>query len=147
MGKKKDSDGFHSKNNKYGKYYDENSPVFNEELRKRINSIILNNINNELNKRNISVSEFSEMTGITYSSLWAALNYADHMIRMDSLIKMAYALEIPMADLFPCDLDSVESNGDRFDFITKELDEKAINYLLNHALNFAIEYKRLKGNG
>ncbi len=42
------------------------------------------------------------------------------------------------------EITSIETNGDRFDNITKGLDEASINFLLNFVINYVNENKRLR---
>ncbi len=142
MGRNKKA--YHTEKIDGAKNVNENNPVYNEKLRRNINSTVKQNIYLEIEKRGLSLADFSVMADVSYSNLWTTFFGQEHMLSMDSLIKFAYALEIPIAQLFPEEITSIETNGDRFDNITKGLDEASINFLLNFVINYVNENKRLR---
>ncbi len=124
---------------------DEDSPVFNKEIRKGISAIIKNNLYLEIQNRGLSLMEFSALSDTTYSNVWTTFNKeTEHMLSFDSYIKFCYALDMPMTYFFPQEDAGKKTNGNRFDELTKELDVESVNYLLNMVLNYVAEYKRLR---
>lgn len=113
-----------------------NSAVYDEELMERIFQGIVQNIELEMQKKNISNSELSNLTGLSPSSLSKIFSYNVN-ISIKTLIKIAYALDVSPASLLPLDMNERKTNGQIFDDLTKPLDLQSVNYLLDTVAKFA----------
>lgn len=120
-----------------------NTPIYDQELRKYIYNGLAQNVRIELEKRNISILELSDLAGVTYSHLNKFLKN-EHQIGLNVLINIAYALELSPADLFPYDSNQRKSNGARFDDLTRECDLKTVNMILGIVADIVKDSRRVK---
>lgn len=118
------------------------SAIYDDNLMKDYLAAIEKNIWIEMDKRKISIREFGEMCNIHYSHLSNVFSGKAHF-GLTTLIKICIALNVPPQDLFPVDLNIRDSNGDRFNEITKSMDLASINFLLRFCNDFRKEYDRL----
>lgn len=119
------------------------SPIYDEELLQRIYQGIIQNIRVEMDKRGLSIRGLSELSGVHFSHLSNMFN-GKCKIGLDALIRLAAALELSPAELFPYDFNRRKTNGERFDEITKELDLPSSNAILEQVIIMVREIKRLK---
>lgn len=119
------------------------TPIYNDELLQRTYDGIIQNIRVEMDKENLSLRGLSEISGVHFSHL-SNLFSGKCKIGLDALIRLAYALQLSPAEIFPYDFNKRKTNGQRFDEITKELDLASSNALLEQCMIICKEMKRLK---
>lgn len=122
------------------------TPIYNEELLQRTYDGIIQNIRVEMDKENLSIRGLSEISGVHFSHL-SNMFSGKCNIGLDALIRLASALQLSPAELFPYDFNKRKTNGQRFDEITKELDLSSSNALLEQCMIICKEMKRLKREG
>lgn len=121
-----------------------NSPVYDEDLMDRIFKGIVQNIIFEMKRKNMSYSDLSNLSGISGSTLSKIFTYKVSL-SIRTLVKIAYALEVPIATLFPMDFNERKTNGQIFDDLTRSLDIQSLNYLLDITSKFvALENNKNK---
>lgn len=81
--------------------------------------------------RGISVLELSAKTGISESYIYKYEH--EGSLRISTLIKILTALGLRWSDVVPIVEDEGFSYGKRFEYITRDLDAKTINLLLENA--------------
>lgn len=119
------------------------SPVFDPEMRKYIYSGIAQNIRVEMEKRGYTITVLANLAGVEYSHL-ANILREKQQIGLQTLISVAYALEMTPAELFPFDFNTRKSNGARFDDLTKELDLTSVNMILGMVADYVKDLRRIK---
>lgn len=119
------------------------TPIYNDELLQRTYDGIIQNIRVEMDKENLSIRGLSEISGVHFSHL-SNMFSGKCNIGLDALIRLAYALHLSPAEVFPYDFNRRKTNGQRFDEITKELDLASSNALLEQCMIVTKEMKRLR---
>lgn len=119
------------------------TPIYNEELLQRTYDGIIQNIRVEMDKKGLSIRGLSEISGVHFSHL-SNMFSGKCNIGLDALIRLASALELSPAEIFPYDFNKRKTNGQRFDEITKELDLSSSNAILEQVMIVTREMKRLK---
>ena len=120
-----------------------NTPVYDPELRKYIYNGIAQNIRIEMEKREMSITDLAVIAGVEYSHL-ANILKEKQQIGMQTLISVAYAMELTPAELFPFDFNTRKSNGARFDDLTKECDLTTVNIILGFVADIVKDMRRIK---
>jgi len=96
-----------------------------------------------MDKRGLSLRGLSDLSGVHFSHL-SNMFSGKCNIGLDALIRLASALELSPAELFPYDFNKRKTNGQRFDEITKELDLPSSNAILEQVMIVTREMKRIK---
>ena len=120
-----------------------NSPIYDPELRKCIYNGIAQNIRVEMEKRELTITKLANLTGVEYSHL-ANILKEKQQIGLQTLISVAYAMELTPAELFPFDFNTRKSNGARFDDLTKECDLTTVNIILGIVADIVKDMRRIK---
>jgi transcriptional regulator with XRE-family HTH domain len=119
------------------------SPIYDMEMRKYIYNGIAQNIRVEMEKRGLTVRRLAMLSGVEYSHL-ANILKEKQQIGLQTLICVAYAMEMTPAELFPFDFNTRKSNGARFDDLTKECDLTTVNTILGMVADIVKDIRRIK---
>ena len=120
-----------------------NSPLYDPELRRYIYNGIAQNIRVEMEKRELTITSLASLAGVEYSHL-ANILKEKQQIGLQTLISVAYAMELTPAELFPFDFNTRKSNGARFDDLTKECDLTTVNIILGIVADIVKDMRRIK---
>ena len=120
-----------------------NSPLYDPELRRSIYNGIAQNIRVEMEKRELTITSLASLAGVEYSHL-ANILKEKQQIGLQTLISVAYAMELTPAELFPFDFNTRKSNGARFDDLTKECDLTTVNIILGIVADIVKDMRRIK---
>lgn len=104
--------------------------IFDEHMYDHIMKGIVQNIICEMNKQHLCCNDLAVRSGIAATVMSKILNYK-FKIGMKSFIKIAIALQVPASDLIPLDAVENRRKGYLFDELTKGLEIKDVNYLLD----------------
>lgn len=104
---------------------------------------IAQNIQIEMDRRNISLRKLAEISDINPSHLCKVLSHKSH-IGLTTLIKISCGLGVRVNDLLPTDTNKRKTNGDKFDDLTKALDVQIVNLLLGFLADFVRLNRRIK---
>ena len=121
-----------------------NTPIYDDELMEQVLDGIVSNVMLEMDKQGLTTRGLAELSDGTYSHLSRIFNH-EARIGLQTLIKVAYALHLSPAELFPYDINKRKTNGQRFDEITKELDVVSSNFLLGICADYVKEWRRISG--
>ena len=119
------------------------SPIYDPEMRKYIYNGIAQNIRVEMEKRELTITQLAELAGVEYSHL-ANILREKQQIGLQTLICVAYAMEMTPSELFPFDFNTRKSNGARFDDLTKECDLQTVNTILGIVADLVRDERRIK---
>lgn len=119
------------------------SPIYDIEMRKYIYNGIAQNIRVEMGKRELTITKLAELAGVEYSHL-ANILKEKQQIGLQTLICVAYAMEMTPAELFPFDFNKRKSNGARFDDLTKECDLITVNIILGIVADIVRDMRRIR---
>lgn len=119
------------------------SPIYNEEKMQRIYDGIAQNIKIEMDKAGLTLRELEDKSGVHFSHLSRVFN-GKCRIGFDALIRIAAAFKMSPTDFFPYDDNKRMTCGQKFDEITRCLDVRSQNYLLENTVSYVKEYNRLK---
>ncbi|MBQ6133047.1 MAG: helix-turn-helix transcriptional regulator [Lachnospiraceae bacterium] len=119
------------------------SPIYDPEMRKYIYNGIAQNIRVEMEKRNLNIRDLADLACVEYSHL-ANILKEKQQIGMQTLICVAYAMEMTPGELFPFDFNTRKSNGARFDDLTKECDLLTVNTILGIVADIVRDFRRIK---
>lgn len=122
------------------------TPIYNDEMMDSIFNGIVQNIQTEMDKQGITVRGLGQLSGVNYSHL-SRIFTGQSNIGLLVMIKVAYALNVSPSDLFPYDINKRKTNGQRFDEMTKRLDQASSNFLLNLCADYTKEFRRLVEKG
>ena len=117
--------------------------ILDDEMYERICIGIAQNIQNEMFKRRLSYRDMTELSGLHYAYFTHLFN-GDQKIGLKAFISCAMGLNISPTALLPYDLNKRKTQGERFDEITKELDEASKNFLIDLCASYCRENKRIK---
>ncbi|MBR2044718.1 MAG: helix-turn-helix transcriptional regulator [Agathobacter sp.] len=120
-----------------------NTPLCSDEFMQQFYDGIVSNILIEMDKQAMSCRGLAAMTGVTVPHISRILA-SKARPGLEVLVKIAYALKVSPSDLLPCDINKRKSPGERYDEITKELDVKSNNFLLNYCAEFVKLYRGIK---
>ena len=118
------------------------SPVYDDELLDTYMSIIVNNIKDEIAKRDISLNDLSQLANVSIPHLSSVIS-GKKAIGLRVLIRLMVALQLSPSEVFPSEIIKRRTNGDRFDELTKGLDTKSNNFLLSFVADYVNLYKNL----
>jgi transcriptional regulator with XRE-family HTH domain len=119
------------------------TPIYDEKLMDSVYSGIAQNIYMEMYKQGMSIRGLAELSCVNYSNLTKIFSNKAR-VGLSSLIKIAAALRVSPADLFPYSSNKRKTNGQLFDELTKPMDIKSINYLLDMTAGYAKIYQQNK---
>lgn len=117
-----------------------NSAIYDPGLMENYLVGIAQNVQIEMDKRNMSLRRLAELSDVNPSHLCKVLSHKSH-IGLTTLIKISCALGVGVNDLLPTDTNKRKTNGERFDDLTKTQDVRVVNFLLK----FAADIVRLQG--
>lgn len=124
----------------------ENSPIYNEEVMNEILTSIADNIKATMKKKGFTIGTLQELSGVDASHLSRIFNHKSY-IGMKVFIKIAYVLHIQPGELIPIIIDNdnkCQTNGEKFETITNQLDVASCNFLLSFCSRYVEEYRRIK---
>ena len=139
--KRKDTDIDREMRNMKSSYIE--SPIYNDEEMERIIGGIAQNIRIQMDKEHISLRDLEMRSGVCFSHLSRMFNGRSR-IGLDALIRIAAAFEMSPCDFFPYDRNHRMTNGEKFDEITRGMDLKSSNFLLELCISYCREWNRLK---
>lgn len=119
------------------------SAIYNDEEMQRIFDGIAQNIRIQMDKEKISLRDLEMRSGICFSHLSRMFNGRSR-IGLVALIRIAAAFEMSPTDFFPYDRNQRMTNGQKFDEITKGMDLKSSNFLLELCISYCKEWNRIK---
>lgn len=119
------------------------SPIYDETQMQAILDGIAQNIYQKMDAKGMSITSLADLSGTTPCNLSKIFTYKTS-IGLRTLIKVSYALGCIPQELFPYDLNTRKTNGDRFEEITQGLDVSCINYLLEQTASFCRLQTQLK---
>lgn len=119
------------------------SPIYNREMMQRLYDGIIQNIHVEMDKQGLSIRGLAEIANVNFGHISNMLNGKCN-IGLETLIKIATALQMSPEEFFPYDCNKRRTNGQRFDEITKGLDLVSCNFLLDLCVDYCREFRRLK---
>lgn len=119
------------------------SAIYNDEEMQRIFDGIAQNIRIQMDKEHISLRDLEMRSGVCFSHLSRMFNGRSR-IGLDALIRIAAAFEMSPTDFFPYDRNQRMTNGQKFDEITKGMDLKSSNFLLEMCVSYCKEWNRLR---
>jgi transcriptional regulator with XRE-family HTH domain len=96
-----------------------------------------------MDKEGLTLRELEERSGVHFSHLSRVFN-GKCRIGFDALIRIAAAFEMSPIDFYPYDDNHRMTPGQKFDEITRCLDLKSQNFILEQVIKFVKEYNRLK---
>lgn len=106
------------------------SAIYNDDMLEEILSGIAQNIWIEMDKQGMTIRGLSELSTVNYSQLTKAFNNKAH-IGLTSLIKLATALHMTPAQLFPFDQNKRKTTGQKIDDMIKDWSIQGENFLLD----------------
>lgn len=141
MRKRKDTDIEREMKNMRASYLE--SAIYNDEEMQRIFDGITQNIRIQMDKEHVSLRDLEMRSGVCFSHLSRLFNGRSR-IGLDALIRIAAAFEMSPTDFFPYDRNQRMTNGQKFDEITRGMDLKSSNFLLEQCVTYCKEWNRLK---
>lgn len=103
---------------------------------------IAENISIEIEKKNYSITDVAYEANVSTTHLFRVLN-GDARIGLNSLFLLSLVLEKNPADFLPTTIQSLQTNGQIYDEITKMMDPSSNNALLGFVAAWAKEWKRV----
>ena len=119
------------------------SAIYNEDEMQRIFDGITQNIRIQMDKEHVSLRDLEMRSGVCFSHLSRLFNGRSR-IGLDALIRIAAAFEMSPTDFFPYDRIQRMTNGQKFDEITRGMDLKSSNFILEQCVSYCKEWNRLK---
>ena len=119
------------------------SAIYNEDEMQRIFDGITQNIRIQMDKEHVSLRDLEMRSGVCFSHLSRLFNGRSR-IGLDALIRIAAAFEMSPTDFFPYDRNQRMTNGQKFDEITRGMDLKSSNFILEQCVSYCKEWNRLK---
>lgn len=112
------------------------TPVFDEKSMQVVKHEIANRIQKERENQKLDITQLALLTGMHYSHIYK-IEKKQISPGLDTIMKICIALSIDIKTLIPLEIEEKErnkqTNGEKFDTITRNLETKDINYLLHMA--------------